>query len=434
MSESELGIKSLILWAILLSLTMLPFIGTINDLLAQAAASTRLDAFIETYISPPMAMAVAAILTYVFGIEATALGHSIYLVEHYLPYKLLLDWNCVGWQSMLLLIISLAAGLQGSHSRLSKLKCILLGVVGVILLNLMRVALDALLLEAYGPRVAIAFHDYATLPLTFLWLAAFWYISTNFILTPRGAERGSMSLKAVIDFLAGRRTLSVASMAIILLSTFLGGLGILSMKVSAEDDPTKLSFEWFPNAVTVCNVTTNRVMTHPDYTDLNDTAYEDAYTASSTGLVRIWEFYLYGPLQENYTMQGAITYVVWLKGSVLLERTRIFYTIYDVAENGSETQVRRDWIPIFLTTTPARISLTVLQSSPYTFQEGHTIKLAIDLYVKAGRTYTLYYDSPSRWSYLKLPGIVVPENVLPLIFLAPILPGLMIRRRGEEDA
>ena len=435
MGRREFGIKSLILWAVLLSMTMLPFIGTLNDLMAKAASAVGLDALIGRYIAPPMATAVAAVLRYVFGVEATALGQSIYLLERHLPYKLLLDWNCVGWQSLLLLFVSLAAGLQGEYSRLSRLKCILLGVIGVALLNLLRIAIDALLLDIYGPSIAIAFHDYATLPLTFLWLAAFWYISINYILTPRAAERGVLSLKTAVDFLTGRRTLSIASMTIILLSTFLGGLGILSTKVSAEDDPTKLSFEWFPNAVTVCNITTNRVMTHPEYTDLNDTAYADAYSASGTGMVRIWEFYLYGPLEEDYTLQGILTYVIWLKGSVLLERSRLVFTIYDVDEDGDETEVRSDGIFVILTKSPARISLTVTQSSPYTFDEGHTIKLTIDLYVRAGRTYTLYYDASTRWSYLQLPGIVVSENVLGLLLVASIIPGLMRRRgeRGEED-
>ena len=426
------GAKSLLLWVLLLSLTLIPLIGTMNDLMARAAALIGLDDFIETNISPQMAVTVAALLTYVFGVEATALGTSIYLVEHQLPYRLILDWNCVGWQSLLLLLASLVTGLQGDHSRLSRWKCIILGLLSVALLNLLRVSLDALILKAYGPTIAVAFHDYATLPLTFLWLAGFWYISTNYILTPRGSGK-AISPKALIDFLLGRRTLSVATMAIILLGTFLGGLALLSTKVAAEEDPTKLSFEWFPNPVTVCNITTNRVMTHPDYTDLNDTAKADAYTASETGLRRIWEFYLYGPLEENYTMQGLVTYAVWLKGSVILERSRLVFTIYEVDEEGDETQVRRDQIPIFLTTTPARIILTVTHSSPYTFEEGHTIKLAIDLYVKAGRTYTLYYDSQSRWSYLQLPGIVVPEKALGLLLLAPLIPRAMNTRRGDDE-
>ncbi|KYH38379.1 MAG: Exosortase EpsH-related protein [Candidatus Bathyarchaeota archaeon B23] len=432
MSNRGFGAKGLILWAVLLSVMMLPFIGTLNDLMAKVAASAGLDVFIEEKISPQMAAFVAALLTYVFKMEAASFGPSVYLMDRYLPYKLLLNWNCVGWQSLLLLLFSLVAGLQGSHSRLSKVKCILLGLLGVVLLNLFRIAADALILRSYGPGVAIAFHDYATLPLTFLWLAAFWYISTNYILSPRGAGGEGVSLKAVVDFLRGRRTLSVASMAIILLSTFLGGLGILSTKVSADDDPTRLSFEWFPNPVTVCTISTNRVMTHPDYTDLNDTAYEDSYTASSSGLRR-WEFYLYGPLEEDYTMTGWIKYHVWLRSSAHLERSRIVYTIYDVDEDGSETQVRSDTAPIILQPSASAYDLMVYHSDSYTFEEGHTIKLGIDLYVRSGRTYTLEYDAPYRWSYLQLPGIVVSENALGLLFLAPLLPRLMAKIEGEED-
>ena len=134
--RNEFGAKSLLLWVLLLSLTLIPFIGTMNDLMAKIAALIGLDDFIETNISPQMAVTVAALLTYVFGVEATALGPSIYLVEHQLPYRLILDWNCVGWQSLLLLLVSLVTGLQGDHSRLSRWKCILLGLLNVALLNL----------------------------------------------------------------------------------------------------------------------------------------------------------------------------------------------------------------------------------------------------------------------------------------------------------
>jgi exosortase/archaeosortase family protein len=425
-SRRGFGAKSLILWAVLLSLTTLPFINTINEMMTRVAVSTRLDRLIETNISPPMATLVATILTYVFQVKATSLGSSIYLIERSLPYNLQLDWNCVGWQSLLLLLLSLATGLQGEHCRLSKVKCILLGLVGNILLNLFRIAVDALLLKAYGPAVAIAFHDYATLPLTFLWLAAFWYLSTNHILSPRAAEKTGGSLKAVVDFLRGRRGLSVTSMAIILFSTFLGGLGVLSTKVSAEDDPTRLSFEWFPEAVKFYDITTNRVMTHPDYTDLNDVAHADSEMAN-------WKFYLYGPLVESYTMMGWVKYHVWLRTSFKKEKTQITFTIYEVDEDGAETEVRTDSMRIVLTPSANAYDLMVYHSDPYIFEEGHTIKLAIELRVKAGREYTLEYDAPNRWSYLQLPGVVVPERVMGLLFLAPILPRLMAKSQGGEE-
>ena len=440
--RNEFGAKSLLLWVLLLSLTLIPFIGTMNDLMAKIAALIGLDDFIETNISPQMAVTVAALLTYVFGVEATALGPSIYLVEHQLPYRLILDWNCVGWQSLLLLLVSLVTGLQGDHSRLSRWKCILLGLLNVALLNLLRVSLDALILEAYGPTIAIAFHDYATLPLTFLWLAGFWYISTNYILTPRGS-REAISLKALIDFLLGRRTLSAATMAIILLSTFLGGLTLLTMKVGADCDPTELSFEWYPNAVEVCGITTNRVMTHPDYTDLNYTpSYTDSYTGGF-GWKEAWAFYLYGPLVEDYTISGKANYTLWLHIEDDIPGTTIIWThirfkIYDVDKDGDLTHVHTDgpYRIKLVENRPTKYEYEGDTISTYTFEEGHTIKLGVEIYVTPHIDYILEYDSETRHSYLELPGIVVEENVVALMGMAPLLPWLTRAfsrgRRGDE--
>lgn len=435
MSKREFGVKTLLLWTALISMTTLPLIGTLNDMMARVAALIGLDRIIEAYVSPIMASLVAAILNHVFNIEAKALGSSIYLIGEHLPYKLMLDWNCVGWQSLLLLLLSLATGLQGNHSRLSKVKCVLLGLISLILLNLFRVSAAALFIEVYGPSVAITFHDYATLPLTFIWLVAFWCVSTNYILS-RADKGGDIGLMAVLDFFRGKRTISIASMAIVLLSTFLVGLGILSTRVTADLDPTRLTLEWYPHPITVNTITTNRLMTHPDYTDLNDTAYSDSYTATTPGVQRLWEFYLYGPLEEEYTLSGLIKYVIWLHGSVLIEKSTLIFTIYDVDESGVKTQVRKDTIPIIIITdTPSSYVFLVYKPTSYTFQERHTIELAIDLDVRAGRTYTLEYDSEERWSYLGLPGIVVSENVVGLLLVAPILPRIfdLLGGKGDEE-
>jgi hypothetical protein len=131
-------------------------------------------------------------------------------------------------------------------------------------------------------------------------------------------------------------------------------------------------------------------------------------------------------------MMGWVKYHVWLRTSFKKEKTQIVFTIYEVYENGTETEVRTDSMKIVLTTSANAYDLMAYHSDPHTFEEGHTIKLAIYLLVKPGREYTLEYDSPNRWSYLQLPGVVVPERVIGLLFLAPILPRLMAKYHGGE--
>jgi hypothetical protein len=53
----------------------------------------------------------------VFGIETVVDGAHMYLFSGGLPYDVFVVWNCVEWQSFVLLAFTLATMLQGIHSR-----------------------------------------------------------------------------------------------------------------------------------------------------------------------------------------------------------------------------------------------------------------------------------------------------------------------------
>jgi len=98
-------------------------------------------------------------------------------------------WNCVGWQSALLLVVSLFAGLKGAFSNLSRIKCILLGLSGTLLINIFRMSFIAIGIYYVNALAAQIVHDYFAALLTLIWLIFFWWFVYSFVLEAK--EQGS---------------------------------------------------------------------------------------------------------------------------------------------------------------------------------------------------------------------------------------------------
>ena len=438
----------MLMWVAVVCLSTLPHIQTANELMTDLALRTGAYSLIERFMVPSMTRVVASILLNVFGVTTSFSGGSIFVFTETLPYELNLSWNCVGWQSLVLLAFTLATILQGSHSRGSKLKCAIIGLQGVLVVNLLRIVTSALLLLKMGYGPAIAFHDNLGLVLTLTWLVAFWIIANTFILEPKGAPEKSLAeclrglrLSSLIpEFIMGRRGLGLSMMAMILVMTALGGVTILSVRAEGGGEQTILSFEGLDAPVTVNGVSTMRILTLPEYTDLDPSARVDTYSGGFwPGWVDMWDFYLYGPLEEGYSIQGSVGYVVWLHlGSFpsgkASYKTYVNFTIFDVDEYGASTEVNTDVFPITLRGNAKKYTYTGSSISEYVFDARHTIRLRISIYDGFCLDYILEYDSESRHSYMDLPGMVVPEKLawllLPLTIVYPFI--MDVRRRNNE--
>lgn len=441
-----------VLWALIVGFSVLPLIKTINELMAKIVIWTKSYVLIERFIVPTMARMISSILTNVFGVETVVNSGSIFLITRGLPYELYLNWNCVGWQSLLLLFFSLVTGLQGNHSLRSKLKCVALGLEGIVVVNLLRIVATAILLlkQGYGP--AITFHDHLSIIITFAWMGAFWYISNAFILEASTeaemrplAERMTESMRnlklrtLLPDFIYGRRVMGLATMVIILTMTALSGIAVLSAKELSYGNPTTLSFEYEVSPVTVCSVTTKRIMTHPNSTDLVST-HTDNHTTSSKKFELAWSFYLYGPLEQDYEMKGSLEFGLYLYASE--ERmVDIKLKIRDVNEEGkAHTEADKDFHDVELNASSPSdpITLEFNVSHKKEFKKDHTILVEIWLRSDDDETYYFNYDSEVKHSYLDLPGIVISENVIRLTYLALVIPlftrGMRRRKRHEADA
>jgi exosortase/archaeosortase family protein len=157
-----------------LSLLVLPFITTFDDLLTALAMHLGLDRAVQSIV-PLEARAVAGLLGLV-QVPAAAYGSQIILKTRSYSQPLLISWNCTGWQSLLLLGGSLLIGLRGDVWSGSRLPVVAIGLIGTLLLNLVRIATVCLVAASAGYVPAILFHDYGGTLSVAIWLLVFWTV------------------------------------------------------------------------------------------------------------------------------------------------------------------------------------------------------------------------------------------------------------------
>ena len=162
-------------------LMVLPLITTFDDFLTTWAlrigANTPLQALV-----PEEARMVVSLLG-VVGIHAAAAGNYMVVWDGSgSMHTLLISWNCIGWQSLVLFGVSLVSGLRGRQSLEARIQVLIIGVAGTMLLNLLRVAAVAALAATWGQTPAVLFHDYGGTLMMVGWLFAFWIFVQRWIL------------------------------------------------------------------------------------------------------------------------------------------------------------------------------------------------------------------------------------------------------------
>ena len=164
-----------------LILLALPFVTTYNDLLTTGAMRIGIVGPLQS-VSPVEARMVVAMLQ-LFGVHAAAAGSQLVVWG---PggnaTDLFISWNCIGWQSLVLLGVSLAVGLRGRYSTEARLQVFLFGLLGTVLVNLVRVALVCILAVIAGRTPAMLFHDYFGTLMTVTWLFVFWNVAQRWLL------------------------------------------------------------------------------------------------------------------------------------------------------------------------------------------------------------------------------------------------------------
>lgn len=162
-------------------LMLLPFVTTFDDLLTSWALALGANNPLQGIVPLEARMVVG--LLGALGIHAAASGsHLVIWDSAGSMHTLFISWNCIGWQSLILLGVSFFSGLRGEQSLEARVQVVLIGVAGTTLLNLMRVAAVAAIAATLGQTPAVLFHDYGGTILVVLWLFAFWIFVQRFIL------------------------------------------------------------------------------------------------------------------------------------------------------------------------------------------------------------------------------------------------------------
>lgn len=175
---------------------MLPLLTTFNELLTAAAVNLGLAPYIRDWAVPIVGRSAAAVLR-CCGVPAYITDSGLLLDAPGRSVNVVLEWNCLGWQTLILLMITLVVGLQGNYTLGSKVKTLIVGIEGTLLFNIGRIVLVMFIALGFGELPAIIFHDYGGTILTLCWLAAFWYLSQEHILKPSAEASSGIELFSV---------------------------------------------------------------------------------------------------------------------------------------------------------------------------------------------------------------------------------------------
>ena len=175
-----------------IALLILPFFSTFGELLTKAAMAAGFDAWLGQWIAPVEGRLVHGALALI-GIPSAFQGSLLYVGSGPGSLALYISWNCVGWQTLLFLVVSMATGLQGEFTLRSRLETVALGVFGIAFLNVLRITVVALVAYFFGRLPAVIVHDYGSVIVTVAFLMGFWAFAYNVVLERIGNDHEDVS-------------------------------------------------------------------------------------------------------------------------------------------------------------------------------------------------------------------------------------------------
>jgi exosortase/archaeosortase family protein len=175
--KTKKHIQYLIL-VLVITLMVLPFATSFNEALTKLVEGMFWYGWMQTYIVPYEARVLSGVLDLIPGVIVYPNIRGIELNGT----QIYVTWNCIGWQSFVLLLVSIAAGLGKRFTISSQVQTLVFGICGMFLVNLLRLIITALL-AVYLPSVfVLVFHNYLSAFLTIGFLIFFWWFSYSFIL------------------------------------------------------------------------------------------------------------------------------------------------------------------------------------------------------------------------------------------------------------
>ncbi len=171
-------IFNLIFMLLAILLIVLPFLVSFNEALTKVVEKFTLYVWVQERLVP-IEVTMVKLLSLPFGINFIAHPNGMTVNGTFLG----MTWNCLGWQSLFLLGITLLVGLRSNkYSLISKIKTIIIGLLGTFWINLLRLTLIVLIWAYARPIYFYVYHDYLSAIVTVIWLFVFWWFSYKFVL------------------------------------------------------------------------------------------------------------------------------------------------------------------------------------------------------------------------------------------------------------
>lgn len=177
--------KKVFIWILIffsIVLMFLPFVVTINDLLTRIIQKNLFYLLIQNYIVPIEAKMIGVLVGLMGYKYSYYVNESIVLLNG-IPMQI--TWNCLGWQSLLLLMITFVVGFGKRYKLTSIIESILIGFLGTFWINILRM-LTTMLLAVHLPSIfRVVYHDYLAAFTSLIWLFLFWWFAYKYVLEER---------------------------------------------------------------------------------------------------------------------------------------------------------------------------------------------------------------------------------------------------------
>ena len=170
---------TIIILLLITSLITLPFLVSINEGLTRIVENNLLYAGIQKSIVPIEARMLGGLLR-LLGYSFAYNPANSYIIANGVTMGI--TWNCIGWQSFVLLIVTFLVGFGGRYTGGSALETIGIGLLGTFWVNIVRMLATILLAVQFPPVFRIVFHNYLAAGVTVVWLVFFWWFSYKFVL------------------------------------------------------------------------------------------------------------------------------------------------------------------------------------------------------------------------------------------------------------
>jgi exosortase/archaeosortase family protein len=181
--EKKKIFRSILLVAVVV-LSILPVIVTFSSVLTSLFVRMRWYTVLQESVVPFESRLVAVLIRPlgITGQVTSKQEFSMVLIKGSEAIPIKLEWNCLGWQSMILLAITLVIGLRGDYTIRSKAETLIVGILGTFLSNLFRMAFIVSLAYYWNQLAAMIIHDYFASFVALIWMLFFWWFSYRYIL------------------------------------------------------------------------------------------------------------------------------------------------------------------------------------------------------------------------------------------------------------